>query len=98
MSSIIKDFYSDNRIPKLLISQKLSKFEKNPDIAKEFEVWIRDNKFISEGAVEVEGYTAKKLVEISEYLNGEGAFLLLIELRDNPRRAKERIKEGFKRK
>ena len=66
----------------------ICKFEKKPDIAKEFEIWIKDNKYVSEGAVEVEGYTARKLAEISEYLNGEGAFLLLIELRDNPQRAK----------
>ena len=69
-----------------------------PWYCKRIWIWIKDNKYVSEGAVEVEGYTARKLAEISEYLNGEGAFLLLIELRDNPQRAKAWIKEGFKHK
>ena len=46
----------------------------------------------------MEGYTAKKLSELSEYLNGDGAFVLLIELRENPEKAHRRIMQGFKRK
>ena len=46
----------------------------------------------------VEGYSASQLAAITEYLDGESAFLLLIELRENPQKAKKRISDGFKRK
>ena len=49
-------------------------------------------------AVEIEGYTAKLLSEKSTYLDGEGAFIMLIELRENPQKSKEQILKGFKRK
>ena len=71
-------------------------FDKHKDIASEFEKWIKEKEYKMEGAVTVEGYTAKKLSEISDYLNGEGAFMMLVELRENPKKAKERIAGGFK--
>ena len=46
----------------------------------------------------IEEYYAKKLSEMSKYLDGEGAFMLLIELRENPQNALEKIKNGFKMK
>lgn len=98
MSEIINQFYEENRIPKPVLDQKLKKFDKHKDIAAEFETWIKERTYKTEGAVTAEGYTAKKLVELSEYLNGDGAFILLIELRENPKKAKERIVAGFKRK
>ena len=87
-----------NKIPKLILEQKLKKFEQHKDIASEFEGWISDKIYKTDGAVTVENYTAKKLSELSEYLNGDGAFMMLIELRENPKKAQERIAGGFKRK
>lgn len=98
MSEIINQFYEENKMPKPVLAQKLKKFDKHKDIAAEFEIWIKERTYKTEGAVTVEGYTAKKLVELSEYLNGDGAFMLLIELRENPKKAHERIKDGFKKK
>ena len=98
MREVIKRFYEDNRTPGILIKQKLTKLEQNADIASEFEYWIEHKTYKVEGAVEVEGYTAKKLSEKSEYLDGEGAFAMLIELRENPRKALDQIAKGLKRK
>lgn len=98
MSTIIENFYRDNKIPEVLLKQKLTKFEQNPDISKEFEFWIQNRQYKTEEAVSIEGYTAKKLSEISEYLDGEGAFIILMELRENPNKALERIAKGFKMK
>ena len=98
MSNVIKKFYEDNKIPGILLKQKLARFDKNPDIAAEFEYWIEHKTYKEAGAVSVEGYTAKKLSEKSEYLNGEGAFAMLVELRDNPKKALQQIAKGFKRK
>lgn len=98
MSEIIKKFYEENKMPKQIVEQRLRQFEKHKDIAEEFEIWIRERTYKTVGAVVVEGYTAKKLTDVSEYLNGDGSFMMLMELRDNPQKAYERIANGFKRK
>lgn len=80
-----------------LLSKKVELFERNPDIAKEFEYWIKNKSFKSEG-IEEQGYSAEKIASLSEYMNGEGAFTLLVELRENPDKGLKRIHEGFKKK
>lgn len=45
-----------------------------------------------------QGYTAEKLASLSEYLDGEGTFDLLVELRENTEKGLVRISRGFKRK
>ena len=96
MIETIRRFYEDNNNPKPILEQKLRRFEKNSDIASEFENWIESGRYKTVGAVEIEGYTAKKLSELSKYLNGDGAFMMLIELRENPKKAYARIAGGFK--
>ena len=98
MNDVIRQFYEQNHLPKPIIDQKIAAFSRHSDIAAEFEQWIADRTYKTQGAVSVEGYNAKKLSELSEYLNGDGAFILLIELRENPCKAHERIDRGFKYK
>ena len=98
MSNIIKKFYEDNKTPGMLLKQKLIKLERNSDIAAEFEYWIENRAYKNEAAVCVENYTAKSLAEQSKYLDGEGAFMMLIELRENPEKAIGQISKGLKRK
>ena len=69
---------------------------KAKDVAAEFEYWIKEHAYKTEEAVTVEGYTARTLSAISEYLDGEGAFMLLIELREDPKKAHDRINGGFR--
>ena len=96
MSEIIKEYYSKADIMPLLLKTKLSKFEKHPDIANEFEYWIKNNSYMLESSISINGYTAEKLASLSEYLDGEGAFMMLIELRENPTKAMTKIENGFK--
>lgn len=49
-------------------------------------------------AVSVEGYIEKIIAEESKYLDGDGAFMMLIELRENPKKTLAMIGKGFKRK
>ena len=95
MSAVIEKFYADNNTPKVLLKQKIAIFDRHKDIASEFEKWITTNEYVTENAVCVEGYTAKQLAETSEYLNGEGAFVMLVELREKPPKASEQISKGF---
>lgn len=80
----------------MLLKRKMYVFEKHKDIAVEFEQWIESGCYSKEGAISIEGYTAEKLAKLSPYIDGEQAFVLLAELRDNPDKAKERIARGFK--
>lgn len=97
MSKLIESFYTENNIPAVLLKQKIDKFNRHGDIAKEFEYWIEHKSYLKDGCI-VNGYSAAKLAELSEYLNGEGSFIMLIELREEPEKAVKRIQEGFKRK
>ncbi len=98
MNSVIQKYYEDNKVPGMLLKKKMERFENNPDIASEFEYWIENKEYKTDGELSVEGYTAKSLSEVSQYLEGEGAFMMLIELRENPERALNQIAKGFKRK
>ena len=96
MNKIIEQYYKDAHIMPLLLKKKMAAFEKHPDIAGEFEYWIANNQYCE--GVCVEGYTAKAIAELSPFMDGEGAFMLLIELSENPDKAKQRIAAGFKLK
>ena len=98
MNDIIRQFYEKSNLPKPIVEQKVATFSRHSDIAEEFEQWITDRTYKSQDAVTIEGYTAKKLSELSEHLNGDGAFVLLIELREHPEKARKRITNGFKYK
>lgn len=98
MSKIIKEFYGKADIPLPLLQYKLKSLANHPDIELEFEYWIQNRKYIDKDAVIIEGYTAEYIASLSEYMDGEGAFMQLIELRENPQNAIKQIKNGFKMK
>ena len=93
MSRIIKDYYEKAGVMPILIDSKIDLFARNNDIKEEFEYWICNNIYTDN--VNVGGYTASELASISPYLKGEGAFMMLIELRENSEKAKQRIEKGF---
>ncbi|MBR4731558.1 MAG: hypothetical protein IK081_02215 [Lachnospiraceae bacterium] len=94
MSNLIREYYEKADLSADLLTEKLEKFERNPDIAKEFEYWIKNGEFKCNG-IEEKGYTAEKLASLSDLINGEGAFILLIELREKPEKALKRINGRF---
>lgn len=95
MSKIIEEYYAKAKVMPLLLKSKMSKLSKHSDIAAELEYWITEKQYKEENCVVVEGYSAKKLSELSVYLDGEGAFMFLIELRENPIKALSKIQDGF---
>ncbi len=88
---VIREYYSQADMPEMFLNSKIAMFEKHLDIAKEFEAWIKTGEYKIDGVSE-QGYTAKDLSEISPFLDGEGAFSLLIQLRENPNKALKKIK------
>ena len=98
MSEIIENFYKENNIIPVLLQRKMRMFNKHDDIALEFEHWIKTSEYVLDNPVTESGYTASKLAKDYPNLDGEGAFMVLIELRDNKEKTLEQIKTGFKRK
>lgn len=96
MSKIIEEYYAKAKVMPLLLKSKMAKLSKHPDIAAELEYWITEKQYKEGNCVVVEGYSAKELSELSVYLDGEGAFMLLIELRETPQNALTKIENGFK--
>lgn len=95
MLNIIEGYYKSVGINPLLLKKKLAKLEKHSDIATEFAYWIENRNFKKDNCVKVANYTAESLAQLSDFLCGEGAFMLLIELREDPKRAQQRIADGF---
>ena len=79
----------------LLLKQKMAKLKDNPDVAEEFKYWLINGCYKKDNAIRIEEYSAKDIAAMSPYMDGEGAFMLLIELRENPEKAKSRISDGF---
>lgn len=99
MTEIIEKYYEQNGILPFLLQMKAENLERNPDIEAEFAYWLTTGQYKApDDCVCVDGYSAEKLAALSEYVDGEGAFMLLIELREDNKRAKERISEGFFKK
>ena len=98
MNKVIEEYYRKTKLPEPLIVKKLEALDRNQDIQAEFEAWIESKVFKEEGCVEVAGYSAKSIAEMSRFVKGEGAFMLLIELREDRERALKRISDGFRMK
>ena len=96
MSKIIEEYYKSANIMPFLLKRKMDKFNQHPDVSAEFEYWIENKTYKSNGCISVEGYTALILAEQFKLLNGEGVFMLLIELKENPQKAMGKIENGFK--
>lgn len=97
MKHAIVEYYSQAPIVPYLLKQKMDMLQRNSDICDEFEYWILNNDYKPNGLV-INGYSAKTLATMSGFLDGEGVFMLLIELRENPDKALKQIRYGFKLK
>lgn len=94
--NIVEEYYKKANVPAFLLKSKMDKLNCYPDILNEFGHWIQTGKYLPEDiSVSAEGYTAQKLADLSPLLDGEGAFMILIELHENPQKAKDRIAAGF---
>ena len=92
----IKRFFSSLNLPAFSYQRNVAGFERNPDIAAEFEHWLKTGKYTEADPVKVEGYSAYDICQLAPFLDGAGAFNFLITLREKPEKAKQYIAEGFK--
>lgn len=96
----IRDYLSKKEnTTDVVIKQLVKPYYNHPDIANEFEYWIRKKQFIEKNPITESGYTAKRLYdEHNDVLDIQGIYSLLITLRENPDKAIKWMKEGFPRK
>lgn len=95
-TEIIRTFLKENGMTEVVINKFAKSFYNNPDIASEFEYYIKTSKFIEENPINESGYTAKRLYE--EYKNKlsiVGVFSMLITLRETPERGLKIISDNF---
>lgn len=85
-----------NCTSELVMNRLLDKIIKYEDILDDFCHWLQTRDYYNEDAVVVDGYSAQAIVDLAPMLDGIGAFNFLVDLRDQPEKAKKVIKEGFK--
>lgn len=96
----IRDYLSKNEnITDEVVKQLVKPYYEHPDIANEFEYWIRKKQFVEENPIIECGYTAERLYEeYKDILDIQGIFSLMITLKDDSEKALRWINEGFPRK
>lgn len=98
MEKIIQYFISEKGVTEVVakvLSMTLAKYQ---DIESEFVYWIDNRNFDAPNAIEIDGYSAKKISEIAPSLDVAGVYNFMVTLRDDPEKAKSYIKNGFPRK
>lgn len=83
----IKNYLKSTGLPVKMIEKKINDFSKHKDIADEFIYWI-ENKRYKDNGVKIADYYAKTIASKSSLLDGLSVFTFLIQLRENPDKAK----------
>ena len=94
---ILKYYIEEKKVTPVVANVLLKKILKYEDIANEFSMYLDTRSFDFENALVIEGYTAKKLSEISP-LDAAGVYAFMVTLRDDKEKAFDTIKKGFPRK
>lgn len=99
ISCIKKYFTMKENQTDVVANQLTKKYYDYPDIANEFEYWIRTQKFVEKNPITEQGYTAQKLYDqFHDVLDVPGVFAELITLRTDPEKGLEYIKNNFSTK
>lgn len=98
MEKIIQYFIQEKEVTEVvakILSKTLSQYS---DIKNEFEYWIDHRDFNAPNALEIDGFTAKKIHDLAPFLDAAGVYNFMVTLRDDPIKAQEYLKTGFPRK
>lgn len=98
MDKIIHYFTSEKGVTEVVAKVLAKTLAKYQDIESEFIYWIDNRDYNAPDAVEIDGYSAKKISEIAPSLDAAGVYNFMVTLRDDPEKANGYIKNGFPRK
>ena len=95
MEEIIRYFVDEKKTTEAVAKVLAKTLMKYEDIQNEFLFWVKNKQYLTDGAIEIEGYTAQAIHELVPYLDGAGIYNFMVTLRDNPQKAHDYIKNGF---
>ena len=98
MDKIRNYLLDEKKMTPVVANRIIGKFERHPDISKEFVLWIDTGSYDVSTPVIVEGYSAGDIAKLAPFMDGVGVYNFLISLREQPEKAKQHIVEGFPRK
>ena len=95
---VIKYFKEEEKVNDYIGKLLFKDISRYDDILNEFTKYLNQRTYDLKDAVEINGYTAKKLHELNPKFNPSGVYTFMELLRSNPVKAEEIIKSGFKNK
>lgn len=98
MEKIIHYFISEKGVTEVVAKVLSKTLTKYPDIESEFVYWIDNRNYNAPNAIEIAGFSAKKISDIAPFLDAAGVYNFMVTLRDNPKKAQDYLKNGFPRK
>ncbi len=98
MDKIIQYLMCEKGVTEVVAKVLFRTLTKYKDIESEFIYWIDNRSYNAPNAIEIGGYSAKKISEIAPSLDAAGVYNFMVTLRDVPEKAQEYIKNGFPRK
>lgn len=98
VETIIKYFKEDAKVNDEVAKILFKDLSKYDDILNEFTKYLNQKTYDLENAVEINGYTAKKIHELNPSFEPTGVYTFMELLRTDPKRAEEIIKGSFKNK
>ena len=98
VETIIKYFKEDAKVNDEVAKILFKDLSKYDDILNEFTKYLNQKTYDLENAIEINGYTAKKIHELNPSFESTGVYTFMELLRTDPKRAEEIIKGGFKNK
>ncbi len=98
VETIIKYFKEDAKVNDEVAKILFKDLSKYDDILNEFTKYLNQKTYDLENAIEINGYTAKKIHELNPSFEPTGVYTFMELLRTDPKRVEEIIKGGFKNK
>lgn len=98
VETIIKYFKEDAKVNDEVAKILFKDLSKYDDILNEFTKYLNQKTYDLENAIEINGYTAKKIHELNPSFEPTGVYTFMELLRTDPKKAEEIIKGGFKNK
>lgn len=95
---VIKYFKEEEKVNDFVGKLLFKDLAKYDDILNEFTKYLNQRTYDLKDAIEINGYTAKKIHELNPQFNPSGVYTFMEVLRSDPERAEEIIKSGFKNK
>lgn len=98
VETIMKYFKEDAKVNDEVAKILFKDLSKYDDILDEFTKYLNQKTYDLENAIEINGYTAKKIHELNPTFEPTGVYTFMELLRTDPEKAEEIIKGGFKNK